>query len=165
MRGFDYYTDIVFEAFDTNPDNPRALLGGGRYDGLVGQMGVDPIPTIGFAVGDVVFKDFLETHKLVPALKLSNNITILIRDEGSTELAQKVANEFREIGVNTAVDYSGRKIDKQLKNAVKSGVRYVLFVGEEDKNDEIYTLKDIKTGKEERHSVARIVSIVKDARS
>jgi histidyl-tRNA synthetase len=132
MRGFDYYTDIVFEAFATDGENNRSVLGGGRYDGLVGLFGVEPVPTIGFAVGDVVFRDYLETNKLIPTMRLPVELTILIRDEQSANGAQTAARELREIGVNVAVDFSGRKIDKQFKNAVKSGVRYVLFVGQEE---------------------------------
>lgn len=164
MRGFDYYTDIVFEAFATDGENNRAVLGGGRYDGLVGLFGVEPVPTIGFAVGDVVFADYLETNGLIPALKSSVDITILVRDEKSIDGAQAAARELREIGVNTSVDISERKLDKQLKSAVKSGVRYVLFVGVEELESEQFMLKDLKTGKEEKHSLARIMSIVKDAR-
>jgi histidyl-tRNA synthetase len=160
MRGFDYYTDIVFEAFDTDPENNRSILGGGRYDGLVGQMGVEPVPTIGFAVGDVVFRDFLETHDLLPNIQLSNAVTIVVRDETSVEAAQSVAREFRDSGVNVAVDFSGRKLDKQLKSAVKSGVRYVVFVGADETESGKYILKDLKTEKEEKCSVARIVSVV-----
>jgi histidyl-tRNA synthetase len=164
MRGFDYYTDIVFEAFATDGENNRSVLGGGRYDGLVGLFGVEPVPTIGFAVGDVVFRDYLETNKLIPTMRLPVELTILIRDEQSANGAQTAARELREIGVNVAVDFSGRKIDKQFKNAVKSGVRYVLFVGQEELESEQYILKDIKNSSEEKHSLARIVSIVKDQR-
>lgn len=164
MRGFDYYTDIVFEAFATDGENNLSVLGGGRYDGLVGLFGVEPVPTIGFAVGDVVFRDYLETNKLIPTMRLPVELTILIRDEQSANGAQTAARELREIGVNVAVDFSGRKIDKQFKNAVKSGVRYVLFVGQEELESEQYILKDIKNSSEEKHSLARIVSIVKDQR-
>jgi len=65
-RGFDYYTDIVFEVFDTNPENKRALFGGGRYDNLLEMFGVEPLPTVGFGMGDVTMRDFLETHNLLP---------------------------------------------------------------------------------------------------
>jgi histidyl-tRNA synthetase len=65
-RGFDYYTDIVFEVFDTNPENNRSLFGGGRYDNLLELFGVEPVPTVGFGMGDITFQDFLETHKLGP---------------------------------------------------------------------------------------------------
>jgi histidyl-tRNA synthetase len=66
MRGFDYYTGIVFEVFDTNPENSRSLFGGGRYDNLLEMFGVEPLPTVGFGMGDVTMRDFLETHKLPP---------------------------------------------------------------------------------------------------
>ncbi len=65
-RGFDYYTDVVFEVFDTNPENSRSLFGGGRYDNLLEMFGVEPLPTVGFGMGDVTIRDFLETHKLPP---------------------------------------------------------------------------------------------------
>ncbi|MSR71146.1 MAG: histidine--tRNA ligase [Candidatus Taylorbacteria bacterium] len=64
VRGFDYYTGMVFEVFDTDPENRRSLFGGGRYDNLLEIFGVEPIPTVGFGMGDVTMKDFLETHKL-----------------------------------------------------------------------------------------------------
>lgn len=165
MRGFDYYTDIVFEAFDTNPENNRALLGGGRYDGLVAQFGVEPVPTVGFAVGDVVFLDFLNTHKLVPNLKPKTELIIIIRNIESVPNVLQIANELRDMSVNTAVDYSMKKVDKQFKTALKTGVRYAMFVGADEIEKEQYILKDLVSGKEEKHSVQRIVSIVKDSRN
>ncbi len=63
-RGFDYYTGMVFEVFDTNPENRRSLFGGGRYDNLLEMFGVEPLPTVGFGMGDVTIRDFLETHEL-----------------------------------------------------------------------------------------------------
>lgn len=66
VRGFDYYTGMVFEVFDTNPENSRALFGGGRYDNLLEMFGVEPLPTVGFGMGDVTMRDFLETHNLLP---------------------------------------------------------------------------------------------------
>jgi histidyl-tRNA synthetase len=59
VRGMDYYTGIVFEVFDTNPENNRSMFGGGRYDGLVAQFGVEPVPTAGFGMGDVTLQNFL----------------------------------------------------------------------------------------------------------
>lgn len=66
MRGFDYYTGMVFEVFDTSPENNRSLFGGGRYDNLLEVFGVEPVPTVGFGMGDITINDFLETHKLGP---------------------------------------------------------------------------------------------------
>lgn len=64
MRGFDYYTGMVFEVFDTHEENRRSLFGGGRYDNLLELFGVEPVPTVGFGMGDVTIRDFLETHSL-----------------------------------------------------------------------------------------------------
>lgn len=64
VRGFDYYTGMVFEVFDTHAENRRSLFGGGRYDNLLEIFGVEPIPTVGFGMGDVTIRDFLETHRL-----------------------------------------------------------------------------------------------------
>ena len=63
-RGQTYYTGIVFEIFDTNKENGRALAGGGRYDNLLELFEVEPVPAIGFGMGDITLRDFLETHKL-----------------------------------------------------------------------------------------------------
>jgi histidyl-tRNA synthetase len=65
-RGQAYYTGMVFEIFDTDPENPRALCGGGRYDNLLELFDVEPIPAAGFGMGDITVRDFLETHKLGP---------------------------------------------------------------------------------------------------
>lgn len=65
-RGQTYYTGMVFEIFDTNPDNNRSICGGGRYDNLLEIFDVEPVPTIGFGMGDITIRDFLETHKLGP---------------------------------------------------------------------------------------------------
>lgn len=65
-RGQTYYTGIVFEIYDTNPANSRALCGGGRYDNLLELFDVEPVPTTGFGMGDIAIRDFLETHKLGP---------------------------------------------------------------------------------------------------
>ncbi|MEX0932431.1 MAG: ATP phosphoribosyltransferase regulatory subunit [Parcubacteria group bacterium] len=66
VRGFDYYTGVVFEVFDTDAENNRSLFGGGRYDNLLEVFGVEPVPTVGFGMGDITLRDFLETHKLGP---------------------------------------------------------------------------------------------------
>ncbi len=68
-RGFDYYTGMVFEVFDTNPENKRSIFGGGRYDNLLEIFGVEPVPTVGFGMGDVTIRDFLETHNLPTSAK------------------------------------------------------------------------------------------------
>jgi histidyl-tRNA synthetase len=163
MRGFDYYTDIVFEVFDNNPDNNRSMFGGGRYDGLIGLFGVEPVPTVGFGMGDVTLQNFLETHQLLPKLRPETDAYIVLVGD-VYEKAQKMISDLREMDINAAVDMSGRKPDKQLKAAVKKGIHYAIFIGERELEDEQLVIKNLHTGEEERHSVQRTVSILKDYR-
>lgn len=163
VRGFDYYTDIVFEVFDTNPQNNRSMFGGGRYDSLVTLFGADRLPAVGFGMGDLTLLNFLETHDLLPATKTETDIyAILVGDV--YEAAQPVLKDLREMGLNVAVDTTGRKLDKQIKTAEKKGLHYVLFIGQKELDDEQFTLRNLQSGEEEKHGLQRIVSIVKDYR-
>jgi histidyl-tRNA synthetase len=164
MRGFDYYTDIAFEVFDTDPDNNRSMFGGGRYDGLVGVFGADPVPTIGFGMGDITLHNFLDSHKLTKQLESSTEV-YLFNVGDTVQDTLSVARELREMGVGVAVDVTDRKPAKKIKNAVKLQVRYALIVGQDEIDTEQYTLKNLKVGTEEKHSLQRIVSIVEDYRA
>jgi histidyl-tRNA synthetase len=163
MRGFDYYTGIVFEIFDKNPENNRSMMGGGRYDGLVGLFGVEPVPTVGFGWGDVTMQNFLEGHDLMPTLRSDTDVYVVLIGDVYAE-AQRVVHELRQMGANVAVDATGRKPDKQIKAAVKKGIHYAMFIGEKELKEELYEVRNLITGTAERHSAARIVSIVKDYR-
>jgi len=164
MRGFDYYTDIVFEVYDTNEENSRSLFGGGRYDGLVGLFGVDNLPTAGFGMGDVTLKDFLEGHELLPKLASETDAYLVVIGDILRQ-AQGVASLLRNEGVNVAVDVTSRPVDKQIKTAVKKNIRHAIFIGEQELADEQFTLKDLESGQEDKHSIERIVSVLLDARA
>lgn len=163
MRGFDYYTGMVFEVFDNHPENNRAMFGGGRYDGLVSLFGGEPVPTVGFAPGGTTMEVFLRSHELLPDLTSTTDIYMIVLGD-SLRSAQKLARELREEGINVAVDITGRKLDKQIKAAVKMRVPYLLFIGEKELRDEIYRLKDVKHEKEYELSLERIVTTVEDYR-
>lgn len=163
MRGFDYYTDVVFEVFDNDPENSRALMGGGRYDGLVGLFGVQPVPTVGFGLGDVTLANFLESHGLMPKMLPETDAYVIFVGD-VLQQAQPLVRELREDGLNVAVDITGRKLDKQLATAVKKGVRYAIIIGEQEIADKQLTLRDLANGSEEKHGVARTVSIIQDFR-
>ncbi|MDB5166755.1 MAG: hisS [Candidatus Saccharibacteria bacterium] len=164
MRGFDYYTGIVFEVFDTNPENNRAMLGGGRYDGLVGLFGVEPVPTVGFGWGDVTLQNFLETHELLPPKKTPVDVYVVMLDLNLYEKAQKTIASLRSMGMNVAVDMTGRKADKQIKSADKQAIAFALFIGAKELEEGVFNLKNLHTGHEEAHSIERIVTMIKDHR-
>ncbi len=163
MRGFDYYTDIVFEVFDMDPENNRSMFGGGRYDGLVAAFGVEPVPTIGFGMGDVTLANFLDVHGLLPKLKVETELYVSLIGDVYGQ-SQEIIDSLRQMGLKVAVDATGRKADKQLKSAIKKGINFILFIGEKELADEQFSLKDLKTGLDERLSIQRVVSTVKDYR-
>ena len=160
MRGFDYYTDIVFEVMDTDPENNRSMFGGGRYDGLVGLFGVEPVPTVGFGMGDVTIANFLTSHSLMPELKVVTDVYVLLVGDVYS-LAQATIASLRSQGLNVAVDTSGRKPGDQIKNAVKKNINFVLFIGEKELADGKFSLKNLADGQESNLSVEEVASAVK----
>ncbi|MDN5274557.1 MAG: hisS [Candidatus Saccharibacteria bacterium] len=163
MRGLDYYTGTVFEFFDTNKENSRSLYGGGRYDGLVGLFGAEPISAVGMAPGLTMTELFLETHNLVPKLPSTTDVYVVVLGDTLKE-ATKFAANLREEGVNVELDITARKLDKQLKTAVKKDIPFIVFVGEDEIKTEIYSFKDTTSSEEQKLSFERIVSSVKDRR-
>jgi histidyl-tRNA synthetase len=161
MRGFDYYTDIIFEVFDQHPDNNRSMLGGGRYDGLVGLFGVAPVPTVGFGWGDVTLANFLELHHLLPELSPETDVYVVCLVDPA--LATQSIVELRASGLNVAVDLSGRKLGDQLKVANKKGIKSALIIGENELKSDQFTLKNLKTGKQATGSLARLAQQIQKA--
>ena len=164
MRGLDYYTGTVFEVVDMHPENNRSMFGGGRYDGLVGLFGVDPVATVGMAPGLTTTELFLRSHDLLPELASTTEIGIVVVD-GAVDAAEDVARELRSEGVSVEVDISGRKLDKQIKAYVKKAIPYMVFVGENEREKALYPFKNVKTTDEETIALPRIVSLVKDHRA
>lgn len=148
MRGFDYYTGVVFEVFDLNPDNRRSLFGGGRYDDLLEIFGEPRVPTVGFGMGDVTMRDVLETYNLLPTFKTSVKLTICTVGIEHIDYAQELAQKLRAKNLSVIVDYSGKKIGDQIKRADKQGVPFVVCVGEEEVKTGKFKMKNLKTGEE-----------------
>ncbi len=162
MRGFDYYTDIVFEVFDTDKENNRSMLGGGRYDGLVGLFGVAPVPTVGFGWGDVTLANFLQIHHLLPEMPAETDVYVALIGDVAAEAQQAIA-ELRAAGLNVAVDLSGRKLGDQFKTAEKKGIDQVLIVGETELQKHKFKLKNLKTSQEQTADIKQIVKLLEHA--
>ena len=155
-RGFDYYTGMVFEVFDTSGENARSLFGGGRYDNLMSLFGNDSIPAVGFGMGDVTARDFLETHNLLPSYTPSTELMLCVVDAGAMSHAQKLATDLRREDVAVAVNISGKKIGDQIRQADKLKVPCIMAIGEKERDSGEYTLKNLATGNELTTSAERI---------
>lgn len=149
VRGFLYYTGIVFELFDTNPENPRALMGGGGYDGLVALFGGEPIPAVGFALGDVTLIDFLTTHHLLPSVTSGPDIYVGTPTENDIGHAHAFAQTLRDGGVRALVNVTDRALGDQVKEAVRRGIPYFVAIGEQEMASGRVKLKTLATSKED----------------
>ena len=157
VRGFQYYTGTVFEIFDTSKDNNRSLLGGGRYDNLTSLFGGDPIPGVGFGMGDVTMRDFLETHGLLTSNITAPTLVVLPLEAAQNLEAQKIAQTFRTAGIRTSVDMGTKKIGKKISSAGDAFVEYAVVVGNDEIAKNNYTLKDLTDGSETTGSIEELV--------
>ena len=145
VRGLDYYTGTVFEIFDTNPENPRALFGGGRYSDLAGLFTNQRIPGIGFAVGDVTLPDFLQTHGLLPEPAAATDAAVLPLSDELFGAARDVAAGLRAAGLRTTVALEQRKLGKDLTRVAKAGALVAVLVGADDWARGEVTVRDLGT--------------------
>lgn len=149
MRGFDYYTGTVFEVYDRSPENQRSLFGGGRYDDLLTIFDKPKMPAVGFGMGDVTLKDFLTVHNLLPDLRIETKVLVSVFDESSLFDALGVSTKLRKFGINCEVYPEIAKLDKQLKYADKKRIPYVLIQGPDEKEKNVFVLKDMVDKKQE----------------
>jgi histidyl-tRNA synthetase len=148
MRGFDYYTGIVFEVFDLNPTNRRAVFGGGRYDDLLALFGNDKVPAVGFGHGDLIARDIMETYGTLPKIPRVAEIAICIVGEQNTPYALDLAQKLRNEGKKIVVDLSGKKVGDQISNAGKRGIPKVICIGDEEVKNGKIRMKDLASGDE-----------------
>lgn len=156
-RGFDYYTGMVFEIYDTNPANPRALFGGGRYDGLVALFGGDPIPAVGFALGDVTLADFLEAHSLLPSAA-DGRAQLYLGTPRAEDIpaAQAFADTLRREGGRVFVNLADRTLGDQIKDAVKRGIPLFVAYGADEVANRTVRMKILATGEEQGLPVSEL---------
>ena len=157
-RGFNYYTGTIFEIYDVSGENNRAMLGGGRYDNLTEMFGGEAISGIGFGMGDVTMRDFLETHNLLTANITAPDLMVIPMDPAQNLVAQKIAMQFRETaGLSVATDISTKKLGKKIGDASEKLVNFVLIVGENEIKDNTYTLKNLNEEMEVKGTIEHIL--------
>jgi histidyl-tRNA synthetase len=142
VRGFDYYTGMVFEVFDTHPENNRSLFGGGRYDNLLDMFG-EHVPAVGFGMGDVTMRDFLAVREKLPTYASPVKVYLAVPSSALAPEAMKLAAELRRAGVNTAVDFGDKKLEDQIKAADKQRIPYLIVVGENELGSGEFKVRDL----------------------
>jgi len=145
MRGLLYYTGTVFEAWEVGGDIKRSILGGGRYDNLTRDVGGEPIPGVGFAMGDVVITLILEKYGLLPKDMNINPAPVLVTvfDRERLLASFKLASELRRAGLNVVCYPEAAKLQKQFKYADRIGAKITLVLGPDEVENGQVTVKSL----------------------
>lgn len=161
VRGLDYYTATVFEARDLDREG-RAILGGGRYDNLVQAVGGDPLPGIGFAMGDVMIQLVLEKYNCLPEFKPSPaEILVTVFNSELLAASIKISNELRQSGFKVSCFTEDIRLDKQLKYADKMGIRFVVIIGPDEAAAGKATVKDLAHRQQATVTEGEILSAIR----
>ncbi len=154
MRGLLYYTGTVFEAFDTSGSVKRAILGGGRYDNLLADVGGQSLSGVGFAMGDVVMGIVLKEKGLLPEFIPSPApVIVTIFDESLLRESFSLAAELRRAGLNVLCYPEPAKLQKQFKFADKMKSRVAVTLGPDEVAQNLVAIKNLTNG--EQTQVAR----------
>jgi histidyl-tRNA synthetase len=147
IRGLDYYTGTVFEA---KAEGERSILGGGRYDDLVADVGGDPLPGVGFAMGDVVIQLVLEDFDLVPDLRTNpSEILVTLFDQELLSPSLSIAAELRYAGYKVEWYPEPDRLPKQLRYADRQGIPIVVIMGPDEEKNNMVSIKDLRSGEQQ----------------
>lgn len=162
MRGLLYYTGTVFEAFETSGSLKRAILGGGRYDNLLADVGGQPLPAVGFAMGDVVIGIILQENGLLPEFIPSPaSVMVTVFDETMLVRSFELAAQLRNAGLNVMVYPEPVKLQKQFKFADKMKIKIALTVGPDEAAREEVAVKNLVNGEQVTVKLEAVFDIVK----
>lgn len=160
VRGLDYYTHTVFEVSVCSKvlGNQNVLAGGGRYDNLVENLGGPSIPGVGFAVG--LERLFLALESEGINIKFDSNLDIYLisMSDECKKVSLFIANKLRLNGFNVELDFNGRNMKSNFKNADRLGASYIIIVGEDEINSKILTVKNNATKEEFKVPFDELVS-------
>ncbi|TOQ33775.1 histidine--tRNA ligase [Vibrio parahaemolyticus] len=157
VRGLDYYNRTVFEWITESLGAQGTVCGGGRYDGLVEQLGGKPTPAVGFAMGLERLVLMLETLELTDVCR-SVDVYVVTAGEGTMMAGMKLAEQLREAisGVRVMNHFGGGNFKKQFKRADKVGAVVALVLGENEVADNTVVLKDLVGGEQETYNQAEV---------
>lgn len=163
MRGLLYYTGTVFEAFETSGSLKRAILGGGRYDNLLSDVGGQPLSGVGFAMGDVVAGIILQENGLVPEfVPTSASVLVTVFDESMWLKSFEMAAQLRREGLDAMVFPEPAKLQKQFKFADKMKLKIVLTIGPDEVANDQVAIKNLVSGQQVVVERGAVVNTIKE---
>lgn len=163
VRGLDYYTKTAFEIQYAPLGAQSAVCGGGRYDGLIKEVGGPETPGIGFAMGMERVLLALESQNLLPAFDEAMDVYVVCPKVENFTLAFKTAIELRRAGFKVDYDFSGRSMKAQMKAANKVQAKFVLILGEDELTRNAVTAKTMATSEQKEVPLADVVELLKNS--
>ena len=157
VRGLDYYSSTVFEIVTNKLGSQGTVLGGGRYDNLLKELGDKDIPAVGFATG--VERIMMLLGENYP--KNNPDVYIAWLGENTSETALKIAESLRDNDIKVYIDYSEKGMKSHMKKADKLSVRYCIILGEDELNKGIVLLKDFSTREQKEIKIEEIINYIK----
>jgi histidyl-tRNA synthetase len=162
IRGLDYYTGTVFEAKDIS-GKFRSILGGGRYDNLVEDVGGDPLPAVGFAMGDMVIRLILEKYNCLPKDidRSPAQVLVTVFDKDTIRKSLELSTMLRNEGINVINYPKIAKLSKQFKFGDRIGVPIAVIIGPDEIDKGEIAIKDLRNGSQETVEYAKAHDFIK----
>ncbi len=160
VRGLDYYTKTAFEIISTDLGSQDALAGGGRYDLLIKQLGGKETPAVGFAAGVERLLMTMEKQNLFTEEPLHPNVYFVSADSSSKEWILQQVNTLRQQSICCEMDFLGRSLKAQMREADRQQADYVIVVGEQEMKDSRVQIKQMKTGEKQESNMNELHSVL-----
>ena len=161
VRGLDYYTKTAFEIKYPPLGAQSAVAGGGRYDGLIEEMGGNPTPAVGFATGLERLLLALESQNLLPEKNRSVDAYVVALGDAAQAEGFKLLNNLRQQGLSAAMDFAGRSMKAQMKQANKLGARYSVILGDDEIAEGVVMLRSMEDSSQEKVPMADVAAKIK----
>lgn len=158
VRGLDYYTKTVFEFVSNSIGAQGTVCGGGRYDGLIEELGGQKTPSLGFGMGLERLMLLMEAQGCEFPKDRVPDLFIVALGDKATLKAVEIAKDMRAEGYTCLYDLNGRSLKAQMKYANKLGAKYVIVLGDKEVEEKIATLKNMKDGEETEIALDTFVS-------
>jgi histidyl-tRNA synthetase len=159
VRGLDYYTNTAFEFCNSALSGPSNVIGGGgRYNGLIEEIGGPQMPGIGFGTGLERIDLALDAEKVVIPEKNYCEVFVLVADDKAKDKGTQILHQLRSIKIPADIDYADRSFRAQMKHADRLNARYTLIVGSLELEKGVVAIRNMKSGEQEEVKIAKITN-------
>ena len=161
VRGLDYYTKTAFEIKYPPLGAQSAVAGGGRYDGLIEEMGGNHTPAVGFATGLERLLLALENQNLLPDKNRSVDAYVVALGKKAQAEAFKLVMDLRDAGLSAAIDYAGRSMKAQMKQANKLNAKYAVILGDDEIAEGAALIRSMADSSQEKVAFDAVIEKIK----